>query len=485
MRGFEVHEPESKIRVLTRTLNNQKIPWCILNDEEQLRHPAPGADLDIWCASAQPMRLLIELSLLGWTVRSGRCFGQPDTRNFACTLRLQSDDEAYPRLLDISFGNLRTGVFVYSSASADISEEPNDASMRFLRMEKTLARLVTRTALRNTLTAAHLARGRELWRAFSETQRDSWRVDTEQNIGQHARKFLEGALKNPGREIGCFRIQLHAFVHTYLLQPRNLANFLRWAQSKSRSFKRNIIIYLIGTDGSGKSTTAHLLMDHWRAKHHDDRATYHYWGRGRSNFPIVSFIRGIVLRMKRSPDTKRNTDAIADQGSEQGAGQVLPDRDSPGHMSGTIGLFVYIVEYWFRRLRLAFVAGPSALQIIDRGPPDLKVMYDAHPWARKLWRLGPRADIVVLCHAADTVILNRKRERSAKVVGQHLQDYHTVLGIVRKGNRFAYALDTEQGKKESLNEILCVIHVIRCWKSGNLDTRVAKWILSQDQTGKA
>ena len=477
-------EPESKIHTIIRTLDHQNMPWCVLNDKEQLRHPKPCSDLDIWCAPAQPIRLLIELSLHGWTVQSGRCFGQPGAQNFACTLRLQSQDEAYPRLLDISFGNLRTGVFVYGSASAGFCEEAEHPAMRILRKDKALARLVTRAALRNTLSAAKWARGREIWQTLNEHQRDDWRHDTGNIVGQKARRLLENSLENPRREIDGFRIRLHAFAHTYLLQPRNLANFLGWAKSKCRDFgasKRSMILYLIGTDGAGKSTTAQTVIDYWRQQYPDNRAAYHYWGRGRANSPLVSLVRDIVLRAKRSRSKKRNSDGLAGQG----AGDDQPDRDNRGHMSGTLGLLVYLVEYWFRRWRLMFAAEPATLHIIDRGPLDLKVMYDAHPWARNLWFLGPSADIVVLCQAADSVILNRKQERSAKVIGQHLQDYHSVLKFLRRGDRFAYTLDTDQGKTGSLNEILCVLHAIRCWKVGKLDARAVTWLLSQNRNGSA
>ena len=174
-----------------------------------------------------------------------------------------------------------------------------------------------------------------------------------------------------------------------------------------------VVVALVGTDGSGKSTVAAQV--HERLEDAGFATSSAYFGMARGNLPGVALARkvlgvGGVEPVAAQPVTAQPVTAAARTTQPAAAGT---DLDRP--LLRRAAAWYYAAEYIWRYQR---TVAPSRrrgrIVLVDRYVYDLR----ESPWpgsmaSRVAERLVPRPDILVLPDAPDAMIHARKPERSA------------------------------------------------------------------------
>ncbi|MEU7907605.1 thymidylate kinase [Actinoplanes sp. NPDC049118] len=178
-----------------------------------------------------------------------------------------------------------------------------------------------------------------------------------------------------------------------------------WAAGPLGLRTRGVVVALVGTDGSGKSTVADGLHD--RLHRYGLPTSAAYFGMARGNLPGVALARRVLGVGSTAP----TLDSAAPARLPATAAASVP-ADHPGLRR--VAAWFYAGEYVWRYLRtVAPAAARRRVVIADRWVYDLR----ESPWpgsraARFAERVVPAPDVLVLPDAPVELIHARKPERS-------------------------------------------------------------------------
>jgi thymidylate kinase len=191
---------------------------------------------------------------------------------------------------------------------------------------------------------------------------------------------------------------------------------------------QGVVVALVGTDGSGKSTTAERLGS--ELEHAGFRVRHEYFGMARGNLPGVGLIRKLA----------GGGDTTAAPGRSDGA--AAPSRPSALHQAAS---WVYVLDYWWRaarRVRPALRRGEVVL--CDRWVSDLRTHpAPGSPAARVAEWLVGAPHVFVLADAPIEEIVARKQERTPAEAAREQEGLRAVGAqlhgrSVRGGGRCAF-----------------------------------------------
>jgi thymidylate kinase len=426
------------------------------------------ADLDVWCSA-------------------GRQWSDPVAalaRAHPCAVVADADDPRRLRhtgvavlttaglgVVDFTHGDLRVGPVLLVPAA----EVTVDRAAHRLTGAAAVADLLVRPVLRGRIPGTErLAEAREAWTAAEPDRRSALARRLTGQLGAAVAADLiaiaGGAAPDPGLPRRA-RLRLAA----RSLAPRAIG--ATWAQRHSvlpagpaagplGLRTRGVVVALVGTDGSGKSTVAAMLGDRLRGRGFPTSSAY--FGMARGNLPGVALARRLLnvgsiapspAATHQPPPTADHTpSAQADRAPSSGADSTSPSRADRSSSSGAdrareagvgsapgageegkdgldhsrlrrVAAWYYAGEYGWRYLRdvlPALVRG--RVVIADRWVYDLRESpWPGSPAARIAELLVPAPDLLVLPDAPIDVIHRRKPERSLADQREQQERFHRLL----------------------------------------------------------
>lgn len=217
-----------------------------------------------------------------------------------------------------------------------------------------------------------------------------------------ARRRLAAASLAPGAAIATWR-QRALILPTRRKGPAGLRS-------------RGVVVALVGTDGSGKSTTADRLGT--ELQHAGFTVRHEYFGMARGNLPGV----GLIRRLAGGGDT-----TAAPGRTEASSSTGAPKQPSMLHQAAS---WVYVLDYWWRaarRVRPALRRGEVVL--CDRWVSDLRTHpAPGSPAARVAEWLVGAPHVFVLADAPIEEIVARKQERTPAEATAEQEGLRTVGG---------------------------------------------------------
>lgn len=202
---------------------------------------------------------------------------------------------------------------------------------------------------------------------------------------------------------------------------------------------RGVVVALVGTDGSGKSTVADGL--HERLSRYGFRTGATYFGMARGNLPGVALARRVLRVGSTAPSPATATEPPADHQALRRA-----------------AAWFYAGEYLWRYLRaVAPAVAARRVVIADRWVYDLR----ESPWpgsraARVAERLVPAPDLLVLPDAPAEVIHRRKPERTLAEQAAQQQRFRDLL-TERPARHAEIVVDTSGAAADPLAALVAAV----------------------------
>ncbi|MEI6621038.1 MAG: thymidylate kinase [Actinomycetes bacterium] len=369
------------------------------------------ADLDVWADEVGADVLDALLTLLP----SARVQQSDDPRRLRHT-SYAVETPAGLAVIDVTRGDLMVGP-VLLMAARDVQLEPGPDGPR-LTGAAAVADLVLRKLLRGGLPPTpRLDQARDQWARLSAWDRSNAAALWQQGLGAawvaQVELLLVDRTRQPSQRLAkAARRQLLESS----LRPRNLRS--TWQQrhvvlpAGHRAGPlglrtRGVVVVLVGTDGSGKSTVAHNLSD--RLVRVGFEVVSPYFGMARGNLPGVNLARkmlGVAIEAQSS-------DTSAEEPSEPSTPPRAQELGNPRIRQ--LAAWYYAAEYIYKWLaNVAPALARHQIVVADRYVYDLRESpWPGSPAARLVEALLPRPDFLVLPDAADDVIHARKPERPA------------------------------------------------------------------------
>jgi thymidylate kinase len=371
-------------------------------------------DLDIWCSDADVpgVRAAIEGAL-----PAARIEQADDPRRLRHTGWAVFTGGGLA-VVDITFGDLRVGPLLLCP------QKLITVSGDRLTSVAAAADLLVRPLLRGRIPGdARIGEARTAWAAASAAEKQAISQIWQAALGpltQPVLAVLDGAM--PPADLAK---QARRWLLRQTVAPGNLP--AAWAQRRSiipagrRSGPlghrtRGVVVAMVGTDGSGKSTVADQVAE----RLHSVGVPTHgaYFGMARGNLPGVNLARKIL--------------GIAAPGGEDKSG-VVEDKPAaaPSDHAGLrkVAAWYYAVEYGWRYLStVAPARRRGEVVLCDRYVYDLRDSpWPGSPAAAFAQTLVPRPDILVLPDAPIEVIHARKPERTFAEQRDQQQKFRDLL----------------------------------------------------------
>ncbi|MEV6601509.1 thymidylate kinase [Actinoplanes sp. NPDC051346] len=404
-------------------------------------------DLDIWyAASSSPGD---PVDVLARTYAGARVAETHDPRRLR-HVSLSIETTTGPAVVDVTHGDLCVGPVLLVPAGQATTDP---AAHRFTGAAAT-ADLLVRPVLRGRLPdPERLAEARDAWEAADVRHRREFAWRLTRQLGARVAADLiavaEGAAPDP-------RLPLRARLR---LVARSLAPAVvgsTWSQRHSvlpaagaagplGLRVRGVVVALVGTDGSGKSTVADGLHERLHAFGLPTSATY--FGMARGNLPGVALVRRMLNVGSTAPSAEVRPAAEASDGP--------PD----DHRTlRRVAAWFYAGEYLWRYLRsVAPAVARRRVVIADRWVYDLR----ESPWpgsraARVAELLVPAPDILVLPDAPDELIHRRKPERSHAEQAAQQQRFRELVAE-RPARSAEIVVDTSGGTADNLAPLVAAV----------------------------
>lgn len=328
-----------------------------------------------------------------------------------------------PAVIDFTHGNLQVGPITTLAASQvqtrDVGGHP------YLAGTAAAADLVVRPLLRNKVPPSpRLSEGQEQWLATSGPERQAARSLWRAELGQSNADVLEAILSGTA-PTATHRRELRRRLVWRSLRPDSLAATWRERRVVVPALRkgpfglrsRGLVVAFVGTDGSGKSTTAAALKTELESL--GFRTSEAYFGMGHGNLPGVATARrlaGVAPSQEPSIEPTEMT--------------------KPGLRR--VAAWYYAVEYIWRYLtRVFWSKRRGRIVLVDRYVYDLR----DSPWpgssaSRFAEAVVPAPDFLVLADAPMELIHQRKPERALAEQSQLQQHYRALLlsTPARRGN---------------------------------------------------
>jgi thymidylate kinase len=384
-----------------------------------------AADLDLWVAADGRSAVDDALDALP----SARVADAHDPRRLQHVSRAVETADGLA-VVDTTFGDLRVGPVLLLPGAAVRSD---GAAQPQLTGVAAAADLLVRPLLRARIPeAARVEQARAAWAAAEPVERADagalWAHELGAGLSAEIVAVLDGATPEPGLATRARRLLLRRTV-----APAGVT--AAWSQRHAvlpagRSAgplglrTRGVVVVLVGTDGSGKSTVADGLADRLHRCGFATRSAY--FGMARGNLPGVSLARrllGVAAAGDGAPTPPAAAPPAAmpavlvpatgpDDAPPADAGDPRAGLDHPGVRR--LAAWYYAAEYCWRYVS---TVSPGVrrreIVICDRYVYDLR----ESPWpgslaSRVAEAVIPAPDVVALPDAPDGVIHARKPERS-------------------------------------------------------------------------
>ncbi|AGL14308.1 thymidylate kinase-like protein [Actinoplanes sp. N902-109] len=325
--------------------------------------------------------------------------------------------ETGPAVVDLTYGDLCVGPVLLVPAT----EATTDPGPHRLTGVAAMADLLIRPVLRGRIPGLErLEAARAAWTTADPDHREALARRLTHQLGARVTADLlalaGGAAPDP-------RLLVRARLR---LAARSLAPDVlpaTWAQRRSvlpaagsagplGLRTRGVVVALVGTDGSGKSTVASALTD---------RLTGIGWGTGSAYFGMArGNLPGVALARRMLGVGSTTPPRAAATGSR-------PAPDHPGLRKAAA--WFYAGEYVWRYLStVAPAVARRRVVIADRWVYDLRESpWPGSPAARVVERLVPAPDVLVLPDAPIDLIHRRKPERSRAEQEAQQQRYRRLL----------------------------------------------------------
>jgi thymidylate kinase len=391
---------DEMLRAVAVALDATGVPWAWQGAED-----APGRwaadtgpkDLDIWLGGDQRTAE----SVLAALRRHGPAalIAEAHDPRRLCHMSIAVRTATGPAVVDLTYGDLRVGPVLLVPA-ADVTTDA-----RRLTGAAAMADLLVRPVLRGRLPeAGRLVAARAAWAVAEPVPRELLVRRLTAQLGARVAADLVSAAGGdcPDRELPRrARLRLAAWSLTPGVAPAT------WAQRRSvlpagpaagpyGLRTRGVVVALVGTDGSGKSTVAESL----RAGLHEfgfaTRAAY--FGMARGNLPGVALARRALGVGSTEPHEAR--------GTSEPVLTHAPLRK--------MAAWFYAAEYVWRYVRdVAPAVARGEVVVADRWVYDLRESpWPGSPAARVAEAIVPAPDVLVLPDAPAELIHARKPERS-------------------------------------------------------------------------
>lgn len=416
--------------ILRTELERWGVPWAWQGPDGASATWADSvgpADLDVWCNPPSDRRDELEASLaraLGAAVVAHT----DDARRLTHTgLAVETADGL--AVVDMTVHDLRVGsVLLVPAEQVQLAASAGGPRLAGVAAA---ADLLVRPLLRGRIPAeSRIREAREAWRSATPLERmrvaELWRVDLGR-VSQDIVNVLDGDSATASLARRVRRRLLHQ-----TLRPRALASTWRQRETIRPAGRRagplglptrGVVVALVGTDGSGKSTVSDELRHRLTALGFETRDAY--FGMARGNLPGVVAARR-WLGVRSALDTA--------------GGSAVEVSASPATLSSARSLdhptvrqaaaWFYAGEYVWRYLRLV-LPGRRRRQVVvcDRYVYDLEQSpwpgSRAATWARAV---VPAPDLLVLPDAPADVIHRRKPERSLQEQAAQQEWLRDLLG---------------------------------------------------------
>ncbi|GAB1691889.1 thymidylate kinase [Krasilnikovia sp. M28-CT-15] len=366
-------------------------------------------DLDLWYAPApgpQTPAQAIAAALPSAVIAEAH-----DPRRL-CHVSLAVETAAGPAVVDLSYGDLRVGPVLL--APADVVEV--DPATHRLTGAAAVADLLVRPVLRGRLPEqSRLAEARDAWAQTSPAARAALRDRLATQLGVRVAGELVaaagGAAPDPGLP-GRARMRLAAL--SFALGNASATWRQRHAVLPAGPSAgplglrtRGVVVALVGTDGSGKSTVADGLRE--RLHRYGFATASAYFGMARGNLPGV----GLARRLLGVPTVPAEPEAARPVASPPVRGSPGADRPPGNPGLRRAAAWFYAAEYVWRYLStVAPARARRRVVIVDRWVYDLRESpWPGSPAARVAERVVPAPDVLVLPDAPAELIHRRKPER--------------------------------------------------------------------------
>lgn len=402
------------------------------------------SDLDVWWSPTPDQKSQV-LAALGDLAPYAVVAESTDSRRLQ-HLSLAFEVAGDLAVIDFTEGDLRVGaVLLVPAADVTVGDgEPGDGGQPGIDHEAEspaltgvagAADLLVRPLLRGKVPpAARLDQARGCWRQASPQQRDEASARWQRQIGEEADTIAEVLGGATPDDYLARRVRNRLLRRTLAPSGLRAAWAQRWSVAPAGRAAgplelrtRGVVVALVGTDGSGKSTVARQLAERLEALGYDTSEAY--FGMARGNLPGVGLARK-VLGIKPEPDrTAEATTAASAEAPAAATATAAPpapdDSDDSEELAyplvRRVAAWFYAAEYAWRYARhVAPGVRRRDVVICDRYVYDLRDSpWPGSPAARFAQRIVPAPDVLVLPDAPPEVIHARKPERS--LAGQAAQ----------------------------------------------------------------
>ena len=317
-------------------------------------------------------------------------------------------------VIDVTHGDLRVGPLTLMPGAQVTSSSADDPR---LTGAAAAADLLIRPLLRGRVPpAARVDQARAAWAAALPAARAGaivlWREGLGPDLADQVVCTLQGGPLAPSMVTSARRRLIRATV-----TPRSWRSTWRHRHTIAPAGRgasplglrgRGVVVALVGTDGSGKSTVAAQVRE--RLEDSGFSTSSAYFGMARGNLPGVALARRALGVGGVQP---------AGEGATSGPAPARADQDVAGldrPLLRRAAAWFYAAEYVWRYQRtVAPERRRGSIVLVDRYVYDLR----ESPWpgsmaSRVAERLVPRPDLLVLPDAPDDVIHARKPERGAR-----------------------------------------------------------------------
>jgi thymidylate kinase len=378
------------------------------------------ADLDLWCGGSAQQVAALAAGIDRWP--AARVADAADPRRLRHT-SWAVETGCGLAVIDLTVGDLRVGP-VLLVPSAAVGTVPDGTGGYRLSGVAGAADGLLRPLLRGRVpAAARLAEARACWDGAAPTDREVFLARLAAQLGpglaQAAAAVLAGGTVPP-----VLAGQARRALAAASLRPANLA--ATWAQRWSvlpagrsagplRLRTRGVLVVLVGTDGSGKSTVADGLAARLAGCGFPVRQAY--FGMARGNLPGVALAR----RLLAGPLPGRAGTGMA--------GQPAAPAPLDRPLLRRAAAWFYAAEYgWRYATEVLPHRRRRRVVVCDRWVYDLhESPWPGSPAARVVQRLLPAPDVLVLPDAPAEVIHRRKPERPVAEQARQQARYRQLL----------------------------------------------------------
>jgi len=423
MQPADRHQLLANVR---RSLDAEGVPIHLRNPGSTVQAWVNGGgdDLDLWVASRHLDDVLAVMHASGLVPIAGGTSGRPGHFLFASRI------DGGLALVEWMSGAIRVGPLVVLDETLTTA-----ADGEFTELATTVDATTRRLALGKPIDHERLAVGRASWGNLTPTDREVFQAAASRILDDSSVRNLVSCLDDdalpPPPPPAWPRRALTRLRGGQSLRSLGANAMNRWIPSRNRVAgrrPRGTLVAMIGTDGTGKTTTGRYLAPALRE--FGLGADLVYFGRTRGNLPGIGWLRQTIEK------TDPTTDASG-----------LRRHPQRYHQLRKVASFYYAAEYALRYwLTVAprLIAGRTV--ILDRFVYDLNVMPSGSRSAAALAAgLVRTPDLLLLLEAPADEIHRRKPERDVKSIAHQQGVFRETLGASKARHKAAVSTSDTDG----------------------------------------